>query len=110
MKKVFILSLGLFLATSLALAAGGTYDVGTYNFPSIMNVGTTTSWTANTNVRHIIVNEPVGNGTNATTTVMIGDAATTTSRSSIQMNDSAGASECLFVQGTTVKVTAGKCN
>jgi hypothetical protein len=105
-----VLVLGLLLAATLTYAAGGTYDAGIYNFPSILNIGTTTSWTANANVVHIVVKEPLGNGTNATTTMMLGDAATTTSRSSIQMNNTVGAAECLDVVGTVVTVAAGKCN
>lgn len=113
MKNIFIFVCGavcgLLLMSQLAQAGGGTYDNGTYNFPSILNIGTSTSWTANTNVVHVVVKEPTGNGTTATTTVMIGDSATTTSRSSIQMNNVTGAPQCVFLVGSVLTVTPGRC-
>lgn len=70
----------------------------------MLGVGTTTS-----TAKLSVVNKPMGNGTVATTTVQIGNAATTTSKSSIQLNNTAGAPQCVFLVGTVLTVSAGAC-
>lgn len=108
MKKAILIAFGVFaIGTFVSAASGGTYDMGTFNYQSYVNIGTSTSWGGN--VRTVIVKEPAGNGTIATTTLMIGDAATTTSRSGIDMNNTSGAAECLYIVGTTPTVSSGVC-
>ena len=93
----------------VASASGGIYDTGSYYYPSTLAIGTTTPWSANATVINRITNEPLGKGAMATTTVMIGDESTTTSRSSIQMNNSVGAAECAYIVGTAWVISAGAC-
>lgn len=54
-------------------------------------------------------NVPPGTNTAASSTVVIGDA-TTTSRGQIQMKDDAGTFYCLFIEGGALKLVSGACN
>ncbi len=76
----------------------------------ILNLGNVAIGTSTTNVRLSVVNQPVGDGSVASSTLQIGNISTTTSKSSIQMNNTAGSPECVYLVGTTLTVTAGTCN
>jgi hypothetical protein len=96
------------IASSTATATTTLFsidNVGNAYHAGNVGIGTTT-----TRVSLSVVQAPIGDGTIATTTIQIGNISTTTSKSSIQMNNTAGAAECLYIVGTTITVTAGTCN
>lgn len=70
-----------------------------------IGIGTTTS-----SVSLSIVKQPLGNGTVASSTLQIGNISTTTSRSSIQMINTAGSPVCFYIIGSLATTTPGTCN
>jgi hypothetical protein len=69
-----------------------------------VGIGTTTSL-----VKLSVVKAVPATGAIATTTLQIGDVSTTTSKSSIQLNNTAGTPTCIYVNGTTLIVKAETC-
>lgn len=107
----------LFISTSSPSTFATSTNAAISILPSTLSgllVGATTTnalSTLNTTAVAAFLNEPVGNGTAASSTLVVGDTSTTTSRSQVQLNSSNGTTFCIYVSNAgTLTSTSGKCN
>jgi len=105
----------LYIATS-TYTATSTFSAISLVPTTISNIivgasSTVTQSTLNSTAVATFFNEPAGTGSNASSTLVIGDTSTTTSVTQLQLNNSAGVTYCIFVNNAgTLTTQSGKCN
>lgn len=90
------------MGLSVYSAFGGVYDIGIYQFPSQISVGTTTT------MANYMTAAFTASTTNATSTLEIGKPGQNKGTCMVVYN-SAGTVEYAWINGTTWTVSATKC-